>query len=127
MKPPCVNCPCIPICKNRGYLEIFGSCTLVKGFLPGAANLEFRDGKKLLTLYKVLKPNIWWLIYRETSLTKKYFLYVVDKESETIYPDPFIPVDYNDKMEDLEERVKNEKQILETQRSLQDMYYLNDV
>jgi len=63
MKPaPCVDCPVIPICRLRYFIELKNKCTLVEeylfrypGYMTGRGDFDFRCNR----VHDALNPVHW--------------------------------------------------------------------
>ena len=64
LKCPCENCMCIPICRNKQYMNLFKDCSLLREFLPNYEIANFfsftEEGRKRIKLIiHILKPTTW--------------------------------------------------------------------
>lgn len=56
---PCRNCPCIPICRNKKFIDVLTECSLVKEYIPNFSDFKGRDQKRLKEIRDTLKPTKW--------------------------------------------------------------------
>jgi hypothetical protein len=64
MKCPCEGCICIPICKHKNYLKLFGDCIYLRIYEPFYGQLEKRDYKRMKQIQTNIKPTQWYLFER---------------------------------------------------------------
>ena len=60
-KCPCENCICIPICRNRFYLDLVDKCELVSSYLRTPCDASKKRNRPVTVLYKLFKPKTWYL------------------------------------------------------------------
>lgn len=70
--PPCYNCVCLPICRNKEYKSLI-ECEIVSTYLCHGPDTHRSHCK---TLERVLRPTLWKL-GRDTRDT---LAYIVDKK-----------------------------------------------
>lgn len=73
---PCKNCLILPACKNKGYMETFIDCKLIKAYVPGYAVVSTAREEGIINLYRTLKPTFWHIVI------KKIPVYAYGKEFE---------------------------------------------
>jgi len=57
---PCEQCPCIPICRHRRYVQLVRSCSLWKEYVYYGKDHSMKKHKaNFLTWYNTLKPKRW--------------------------------------------------------------------
>lgn len=59
MDCPCIDCVCIPICRNKLYGYLFSDCMLLKRYIPNYNVVHLRNVKKMKTIIETLKPPHW--------------------------------------------------------------------
>jgi len=62
---PCIDCICIPICKNKGYTRLFEDCIYIRIYEPRYGNPFKRDSKNIRKILNAIKSNEWGMKYRE--------------------------------------------------------------
>jgi hypothetical protein len=61
--PPCKDCLCVPICKHKGYTDLFEDCSLLLAYEPNYYSLSGREIDHMKQIEQILKPNLWSYIY----------------------------------------------------------------
>ena len=61
IKCPCIECICLAICRNKGYLRLVNGCELVNSYLCTPCNASEERNYPLKVLYNLLKPTRWYL------------------------------------------------------------------
>jgi hypothetical protein len=57
---PCKDCICIPICRNKDYVDLFNDCYLLDKYTSSKSKyVVLRDEKKIYKIQDILKPNAW--------------------------------------------------------------------
>lgn len=57
---PCRDCFCVSICMNKHYMMLFEDCFNLRIYFEfNQFTAQLRDAKKLIGLYKYLKPTQW--------------------------------------------------------------------
>ena len=67
---PCIDCLCIPICREKTYSQLVNACKFVPQFVlitdtgldPRRSNPRHRDVVRMYKLHEVLKPRLWKLV-----------------------------------------------------------------
>lgn len=66
-KCPCIDCPCIPVCMNRRYVEIIRTCSLWRNYVKYREDHTKNERSmsehraKFLIWYNILKPKRWFI------------------------------------------------------------------
>jgi hypothetical protein len=68
MKCPCIGCLIIPLCKNKGYIEMVESCEALADFLVTPFQVGKERDKPLTELVEIIKPTLWSVHYRRDPL-----------------------------------------------------------
>jgi hypothetical protein len=76
-RSPCFECICIPICKNKYYINLFRQCKILSKYLPNYTDATARNKEKLINIFNQLKPNAWGLKY-----DKSFNIYFVIRGGE---------------------------------------------
>lgn len=63
---PCTNCVCVPICRNKDYLQIFRDCTLIEDYIQKPSFYHHRNQRRLEQLFLYLQP-VRWELYKDSS------------------------------------------------------------
>lgn len=58
-KCPCINCICVPICRNKLYGYLFRDCALVSEYVVNYLVVRERNVDNMTEIVKVLKPVYW--------------------------------------------------------------------
>ena len=58
-KCPCIDCICIPVCRNREYWQLFKNCSLIEEYIPNYGSHITRDYQKVMKLQSILNPPTW--------------------------------------------------------------------
>lgn len=61
IKCPCRGCICMPICRNKGYLDLVSKCELISSYLRTPCNASKERNYPLTILHKLFKPTRWYL------------------------------------------------------------------
>ena len=57
---PCKDCVCIPICRNKDYVDLFKDCYLVDEYTSSKSKyIVLRDQNKICNIQDILKPSAW--------------------------------------------------------------------
>lgn len=59
MECPCKDCICIPICRHKKYLRMFGDCIDLRKYEPSYNMLDDLDYTKILAVQDILNPTVW--------------------------------------------------------------------
>jgi len=63
---PCIDCLCIPICREKTYSQLVNACKFVPQFVlitdTRHNNPRDRDVVRMHKLHEVLKPKLWKLV-----------------------------------------------------------------
>lgn len=76
MEIKCKNCLLISICRNKPYLKLFNECQIISNYLKFYGVACTSRNKKLLNIYRVLKPSAWHII----SMTEPVYKYGTELE-----------------------------------------------
>lgn len=71
MKCPCINCICVPICRQKLYGYLFMDCALIRKYMPTYDVIHLRDVGKMKTIIEILHPP-HWKYEIDTALNTKF-------------------------------------------------------
>ncbi len=63
-KCPCINCVCVPVCRNKLYTYLFKDCALVRKYVINYSVVRKRHIENMKEIVKVLKPIHWIYEYK---------------------------------------------------------------
>ena len=70
MTIPCIDCLCMPVCKNKGFWRMIKDCSILKTFVLGKEEIAYNE----LTSYH--KKKYW----RRKFALKEYFKPKTDEQ-----------------------------------------------
>jgi hypothetical protein len=78
MKCPCLNCVCIPICRNKNINYLFDDCSLIRKYIVDYDNIFLRRSDRMRKMIEIVKPIGWKYGTRELYYPDrvKHFLYL---------------------------------------------------
>lgn len=56
---PCENCICVPMCKNKSFMQLFNDCILMRIYEPRHSEASKRDPFHMLKIVDHLQPTTW--------------------------------------------------------------------
>jgi hypothetical protein len=64
---PCLNCVCVPVCRQKEYDQLIMECSIISNFLYRNHKRIKSFKTRLIAIESILKPIIWeskWRAYK---------------------------------------------------------------